>query len=93
MECFVDDGAQRNTSSRSNTLKSGFIPHFPSSEFLWFLSYCVPSTVRRHCDMRVPSGSIYPFACGFRFAGRTGHCDGLSEKDPMNGVGNRPFTA
>jgi hypothetical protein len=55
----------------------------PSSEFLWLFSHCVPSTVRRRCDMRVPSASIRPFACGFRFAQRTGHCDGLCGKGPM----------
>jgi hypothetical protein len=33
--------------------------------------------------MRVPSASIRPFACGFRFAQRTGHCDGLCGKGPM----------
>jgi hypothetical protein len=40
----------------------------PPSEFLWLLSHRVPSTVRRRRDVRVPRGSIHPFAYGFRFA-------------------------
>ena len=31
--------------------------------------------------MRMPSGLIHPFAYNFRLFQRTGHCDGLFEKD------------
>jgi hypothetical protein len=69
----------------------------PSSEFLWLFSHCVPSTVRRRCDMRVQSGSIHPFACGFRFAQRTDHCDGLCEIEreiiPLQREGNLELCA
>jgi hypothetical protein len=48
---FVDEGAHCSK-EHELTLKSGFISHFsPPSKFLWFLSNCVPSTVRRCCDV------------------------------------------
>jgi hypothetical protein len=72
MQCFVDEGApKRNTSLPSNTLKSGFISHFPLirvSLAPWPLCSIYRSTLLR----RVPSGSIRPFSCGFRFAQRAG---------------------
>src|SRR6266576_3926948 len=39
----------------------------PSSEFLWLLSHCVQSTVRRRCDVRVPSCSIHPICVRLPF--------------------------
>ncbi|KAI0253615.1 hypothetical protein BJV78DRAFT_190702 [Lactifluus subvellereus] len=61
----------------------GLIPHPPLSTFFRFPGNGIPSTVR--CDARIPSSTLRPSACGFRFAKRTitphNHSDGI---DPMS---------
>jgi hypothetical protein len=86
MLCFVDESA-RSARKYELTLKSPQVWVYPPlSSHLSYDSLAIASasTVRPHCDMRMPSDSIYPFACGYCSAQCMSHCDGACGEDTVN---------